>query len=61
MKKQLISKNPKYNEYQREIAAIVHKCFNKTFSGSVIINQIISNQQLVDESHKPIITKLCSF
>ena len=41
----------------RELAAMVRKCFNKTFSGSVIIIQNMPNQKLAEELHKPVIRK----
>ena len=50
-----IARNPKYDEYQRGLASMVYKFFDKKFTGSGIDS--ISNQQLADELHKPIIRK----
>ena len=50
-----IARNPKYDEYQRGLASMVYKFFDKKFTGSGIDS--ISNQQLADEFHKPIIRK----
>ena len=44
-----IAKNPKYDEYQRSLASIVYKFFNKKSSGSDI--KSMPNQQLADELH----------
>ena len=51
------AKNPKYDGYQTGLASMVYKCFNKKTFGSGIKNQNISNQQLAEELHKPIIRK----
>ena len=51
-----IANNPKRNGYERELASIVFKFFNKKSKGCVI--KSMSNQQLEDEFHKPIIRKL---
>ena len=53
-----ITKNPKYDGYQRGIASLVYKFFDKKTSGSVNKNDSISNQQLAEEVHKPIVRKL---
>ena len=37
---------------------MVYKLFDKKASGSGIKNEIISNKELAEESHKPIIRKL---
>ena len=50
-----IAKDPKYNEYQRALASMVYKCFNKKSSDSGIKNENISNKELTEELHKPII------
>ena len=47
-----IAKNPKYDGHQRSLASMVYKVFDKKSSGSI---KSMSNQQLVDELHKPII------
>ena len=53
-----IAKSQKYNGYQRGLASIVCKFFDKKFSGSGIKNKNISNKELVEGLHKPIIKKL---
>ena len=50
-----IAKNPKHDRYQRELASMVYKFFDKKSSGSGIKNKNISNKELVVELHKPII------
>ena len=52
-----IAKNPKYDEYQRGLASMVYKLFNKkTVSGSVK-NGNMPNEELTEELHKLIISK----
>ena len=52
-----ISKNSKYDGYQREPASMIYKFFNKeSASGSgVANNEIVQNLQLAEELHKTII------
>ena len=50
-----IAKNPKYDGYQRGLASIVYKFFDKKFSESGITSG--PNYQLAEELHKPIIRK----
>ena len=52
-----IAKNPKYDRYQRGLASLVYKFFDKkSTSGSHIANnEIKKNLQLAEELHKPII------
>ena len=50
-----IAKNPKYDGYQRGLASMVYKFFDKKSSGSGITNE--SNYQMADEIQKPIIIK----
>ena len=50
-----ISSDPKYDGYQRGLAAMVYKFFDKKSNGGNITNE--SNYQLADELHKPIIKK----
>ena len=52
-----IAKNPKYDGYQRGIASMVYKFFDKKSKGSVVNNNndIKQNLQLGEELHKPII------
>ena len=52
-----IAKNSKYDWYQRGLASIVYKFFDKTIPGGGIKNEIISNRKLAEELHKPIIRK----
>ena len=47
--------NSKYGGYQRGLASMVYKFFNKKSKGSGIINE--PNYQLANELHKPIIRK----
>ena len=48
-------RNPKYEGYQRGLASVVFKFFDKKSKGSSI--KSMQNQQLADELHKPIIRK----
>ena len=56
-----ISSNPKYNGYQRRLASMVYKFFDKKSasfnksSGSGIANE--PNYQLSNELHKPVLRK----
>ena len=50
-----IVSDPKYDVYQRGLASVVYKLFDKKSSGSGVGNEI--NQQLVSELHKQIIRK----
>ena len=50
-----IVKDPKYDGYQRGLASMVYKYFDKKTSGSGIKNENISNKELAEEIHKPII------
>ena len=52
-----IESNPKYDGYQRGLASMIHKHFDKKSKGSGIKNEIKQNQQLANELHKPIIKK----
>ena len=60
-----IAKNPKYYEYQRGLASIVYKFFDKKTKGSgvtTLANKSATkstpqNEQLAEEIHKPIIRK----
>ena len=44
-----IASNPSYDVYQRGLASMVYKCFDKTSTGG--------NLELPNELHKPIIRK----
>ena len=61
-----IAKNPKYDGYQRGIAYMVYKFFDKKSSGRsrplpsaplIVNNDTKQNLQLAKELHKPIIKK----
>ena len=59
-----IASNPKYDGYQRGLASVVYKFFDKKFaslnksSGSRTANE--PNYQLANELHKPVIKKVYS-
>ena len=48
-----IASDPKYDGYQRGLASMVYKFFDKKSSGSGISN--VNNVKLADELHKPVI------
>ena len=50
-----IASDPKYDGYQRGLASMVYKVFDKKSSGNDLINE--GNYPLADELHKPIIRK----
>ena len=50
-----IASDPKYDGYQRGLASMVYKFFDKKSSGSGIVKK--SNVKLADELHKPVIKK----
>ena len=50
------AKYPKYDEYQRGLASMVYKVFDKKTAGSGV-KSTPQNEQLADELHKPIIRK----
>ena len=50
-----IASDPKYDGFQRGLASMVYKFFDKKSSGSGIANE--PNYQLANELHKPIIRK----
>ena len=59
-----ITKNPKYDGYQRGLASMVYKFFDKktkdrgvTLAKKSAIKSIPQNEQLAEELHKPIIRK----
>ena len=52
-----IAKNLKYDGYQRDLAAIDYKFFDKSSSGCAIKNENIFNKELSRELHKPTIRK----
>ena len=53
-----IAKSPKYDGYQRGLASMVYKFFDKeTASSDGIKNENMPNRELAKELHKPIIRK----
>ena len=50
-----IASDPNYDGYQRGLASMVYKFFDKKSSGSGIVNE--PNYQLANELHKPAIRK----
>ena len=58
-----ISKDPKYDGYQRGLASMVYKFFDKKSKGSGVtalanksaVKSTPQNEQLAEELHKPII------
>ena len=51
------AKNPKYDGYQRQLASIVYKFLDKKASGGAVKKEIIQNEELDEELHKPFIRK----
>ena len=52
-----IAKNPKYDGYQRGLASMVYKFFDKKSAGSGVNMKAMSDEQLAEELRKPIIKK----
>ena len=52
-----IAINPKHYWYQRGLASLVYNFFDQITSSGTIKNEIISNKELAEELHKPIIRK----
>ena len=50
-----IAKNPKYDGYQRRLAFMIYKLFDKKSKGSVVDIPLEFNEQLAKELRKPII------
>ena len=50
-----IAKNPKYDGYERGLALMVYKFFDKKSKGSGVNIPLKFNEQLAKELHKPII------
>ena len=50
-----IAKNPKYDGYQRGLASMVYKFFDKSLKGSDVNIPLEFNEQLTKELHKQII------
>ena len=58
--KDLEKRNPKYNGYERGLASMVYKFFDKKSEGSGLKENegnFLQNSQLANELHKPIIRK----
>ena len=54
-----IASNPKYDGYQKGLASMVYKCFDKTSTGSGTAKSTAEPSSLIlaDELHKPLIKK----
>ena len=60
-----IAENPRYDGFQRGIAPMVYNFFDKkatllagkSAAGGAVKNEIIQNEELAEELHKPIIPK----
>ena len=52
-----IAKNPKYDGYQRGLASMVYKFFDKKSKGSGVNMPLEFNKQFAEELYKPIIRK----
>ena len=52
-----IAKNPKYDGYQRGLASMVYKFFDKKTKGGGVNIPLEFNEQLAEELHRPIIRK----
>ena len=53
-----IAKSSKYDRYQRGVASMVYKYFDKKSAGSditMLANKYAQNKQLAEELHKPVI------
>ena len=50
-----IAKNPKYDGYQRGLASMVYKFFDKKSKGCGVNISLDFNEQIAKEWHKPII------
>ena len=52
-----IAKNPKYDGYEHGLDSMVYTFFDEKTTGGTFKNEIISNKELAEELHKPIIRK----
>ena len=52
-----IAGNLNYDGYQRGLASMAYKFFDKKSKGDCIKNEVKQNQQLANELHKPVISK----
>ena len=57
MRHLILLKNSNCNRYQRGLASMVYNFFDKKASGSGIKNENMSDQQLAEKLHKPVIDK----
>ena len=48
-----IDKNLRYDGYQRGLASMIYKSFDKKNSDGTVKKENISNKELVEELHKP--------
>ena len=53
-----IAEDSKNDGYQRDLDSMGYKFFDKKSSDSGVKSEIMSNQQLTEELHKPIIKKI---
>ena len=54
-----IAVNPEYDGYERELASMVYKMFDKkTGLGAIVTNKVGSNKVLAQESRKSVIKKI---
>ena len=57
-----IAKNPKYDRYQRGLASVIYKIFDRKSAGTGVNmyanKSAFNNEKLAEELHKPIIKKL---
>ena len=49
--------NPKYDGYQRGLASMVYKVFDKKTASGAVKNEIIQNKELAEELCKSVIRK----
>ena len=56
-----VAKIPKYDQYQRGLASMVYKCFDKNTSGGAVKSEFMSNQELVKEMYKQLLEHLNTF
>ena len=50
-----IAKNPKYHRYQHRLVSMSFKFFDKNSPVNGVKSEVIPNQELAEELHKPII------
>ena len=52
-----IANNPKHDGYRHGLASVVYNFFDKKNSGGAIKKEILQNEELAEELHRPIIRK----